>query len=180
MAHDLFISYSTQDKTTADAACATLEAAGIRCWIAPRDLVPGAEWGEAIVAAIGHCRAMLLIFSASANDSPQIRREVERAVNKGIPVLPLRIEDIEPTRSLEYFIGTVHWLDALTPPLESHLRRLTETVRALLQIAAVQPEAAVRASTPAARAAPAQVPRAVPMWLAVAAALLIGAAGAAA
>jgi hypothetical protein len=134
MAHDLFISYSTQDKLTADAACATLEAAGVRCWIPPRDITPGLEWGEAIVAAISHCRAMLLIFSASANDSPQIRREVERAVSKGIPVIPLRIEEIAPTRSLEYFIGTVHWLDALTPPLESHLRRLAETVKALLQI----------------------------------------------
>ena len=93
MAHDLFISYSTQDKLTADAACATLEAAGVRCWIAPRDITPGIEWGAAIVAAISHCRAMLLIFSASANDSPQIRREVERAVSKGIPVIPLRIEE---------------------------------------------------------------------------------------
>jgi hypothetical protein len=75
-----------------------------------------------------------LIFSANANESPQIRREVERAVNKGVPIIPLRIQDIAPTRSLEYFIGTVHWLDALTPPLESHLRRLVETVKALLQI----------------------------------------------
>ena len=46
----------------------------------------------------------------------------------------MRIEDIAPTRSLEYFIGTVHWLDALTPPLEAHLRRLVETVKTLLQI----------------------------------------------
>src|SRR5208282_6916279 len=181
MAHDLFISYSTQDKPTADAACATLEAAGIRCWIAPRDIVPGAEWGEAIVSAIADCRAMILIFSASANDSPQIRREVERAVSKGIPVIPLRIEDIAPTRSLEYFIGTVHWLDALTPPLENHLHRLTDIVKALLLVPAVEPSVAAPAA-PAAHAAPAApaapVPaaarparRAVPGWL-VAAALL--------
>jgi hypothetical protein len=134
MSHDAFISYSTHDKASADATCAALEASGVRCWIAPRDITPGAEWGEAIIDAINHCRVLILIFSASANESPQIRREVERAVSKGTPVIPLRIQDIAPTRSLEYFIGTVHWLDALTPPLEFHLRRLVEAVKALLQI----------------------------------------------
>ncbi|HKO09237.1 MAG TPA: TIR domain-containing protein [Alphaproteobacteria bacterium] len=172
MAHDLFISYSTQDKPTADAACATLEAAGIRCWIAPRDIVPGAEWGEAIVSAIADCRAMILIFSASANDSPQIRREVERAVSKGIPVIPLRIEDIAPTRSLEYFIGTVHWLDALTPPLENHLRRLADTVKALLQVPPAAPGVAEKLSAPAI-AAPAPARRPVPAWLPAGAAALL-------
>ena len=49
MAHDVFISYSTKDKPTADAACAALEAKGIRCWIAPRDILPGSDWGEAII-----------------------------------------------------------------------------------------------------------------------------------
>ena len=139
MPHDAFVSYSSHDKTVADAACAALEAAGVRCWIAPRDITPGAEWGEAIIEAINHCRAMILIFSANANDSPQIRREVERAVSKGVPVLPLRIQDIEPAHSLEYFIGTVHWLDALTPPLEGHLLRLADSVKALLQIDPIPP-----------------------------------------
>ncbi len=172
MAHDLFISYSTQDKPTADAACAMLEAAGIRCWIAPRDIVPGAEWGEAIVSAIADCRAMILIFSASANDSPQIRREVERAVSKGIPVIPLRIEDIAPTRSLEYFIGTVHWLDALTPPLENHLRRLTDTVKALLLVPPAQPGIAAIPRAPTI-AAPSSARRTVPVWLSAGAAALL-------
>jgi hypothetical protein len=139
MIYDVFISHSTRDKTAADAACAALEAAGIRCWIAPRDITPGAEWGEAIIEAINQCRVMVLIFSANANESSQIRREVERAVSKGTPIIPLRIEDIAPARSLEYFIGNVHWLDAMTPPLEAHLRRLVESVMALLQIGLVAP-----------------------------------------
>ncbi len=139
MTYDVFISHSTRDKTAADAACAALEASGIRCWIAPRDITPGAEWGEAIIKAINQCRVMVLIFSANANESSQIRREVERAVSKGTPIIPLRIEDIAPARSLEYFIGNVHWLDAMTPPLEAHLRRLVESVKALLQVAPVPP-----------------------------------------
>ena len=101
MAHDVFISYSHKDKAIADAACAALEREGVRVWIAPRDISPGAEWGGAIIDAINNAKAMVLIFSANANDSPQIRREVERAVNKEVPILPFRIEAVEPTQSLE-------------------------------------------------------------------------------
>jgi tetratricopeptide (TPR) repeat protein len=132
MAHDVFISYSAKDKATADGVCATLEARGIRCWIAPRDILAGIDWGEAIIEAINASRVMILVFSSNANDSHQIKREVERAVSKGLPIIPLRIENVAPARSLEYFIGPVHWLDALTPPLENHLQSLAETVRLLL------------------------------------------------
>jgi hypothetical protein len=132
MAHDVFISYSSKDKTTGDAVCATLESEGIRCWIAPRDVTPSMEWSECIIDAIEECRIMVLVFTTSANDSPQIHREIERAVNHGVAVLPFRTEDILPDKALEYFIGNVHWLDALTTPLEAHLKNLAETVKMLL------------------------------------------------
>jgi hypothetical protein len=131
---DAFISYSSKDKATADAACAALEAAGIRCWIAPRDITAGAEYGDALIEALNNCRVMVLVFSSNANTSPQIRREVERVVSRGVPIIPLRIENVVPTNAMAFFVNSVHWLDALTPPLETHLQRLTEAVQALLQI----------------------------------------------
>ncbi|MGA9063628.1 MAG: toll/interleukin-1 receptor domain-containing protein [Terracidiphilus sp.] len=132
MAHDVFISHSAKDKVTADAVCAMLESEGVRCWIAPRDVLPSMEWSEAIIDAIEECRIMVLVFTANANDSPQIRREVERAVNHGVAILPVRIEDVLPGKGLEYFIGNVHWLDALKPPLDTHLRNLAGTVKIVL------------------------------------------------
>ena len=134
MEFDVFISYANQDKVTADAACAQLEADGIRCWIAPRDVPPGAEWAGAIVDAIDQCRAMVLIFSSNANGSKQIRREVQRAFDREVPVVPFRIENIVPEKSLAYYMGPVHWLDALTTPLEHHLQRLAASVRALVRV----------------------------------------------
>jgi len=131
MGHDVFISYSHRDQKVADAACARLEQAGHRCWIAPRDVGAG-EWGKAIVDGIRGARVFVLIFSLHANRSPQVNREVERAVSKGIPIIPFRIENIDPSDALEYFISNQHWLDALTPPLESHLDHLTEVVGSLL------------------------------------------------
>ena len=132
MAHDAFISYSSHDKVVADAACALLESRGIRCWIAPRDVTPGMDWGSEIIDAINGARVMVLVYSASANESGQIRREVERGVHKGIPIVPFRIEDVPMSKSLEYFISAQHWLDALTPPLEQHLDYLARTVTLLL------------------------------------------------
>jgi TIR domain-containing protein/jacalin-like lectin domain-containing protein len=134
MAFDVFISYSTKDKATADAACAALESAGIRCWIAPRDVRPGAEYAAAIIEAIDSCHLMVLIFSSNANASRQIHREIERAASKGVPIVPMRIEEITPTKSMEYFLAEIHWLDALTPPLAAHLHKLIETIKAILQV----------------------------------------------
>jgi hypothetical protein len=133
MAHDVFISYASQDKPAADAACATLEAHGIRCWIAPRDILAGTGWGEAIVNAIHQSQVMVLVFSSHANESPHIRREVDRAVTKGVPIIPVRIEDVVPVKALEYYMSSVHWLDALTPPLEAHLNLLADKVHVLLR-----------------------------------------------
>jgi tetratricopeptide (TPR) repeat protein len=132
MAHDVFVSYSVKDKNTADAICASLEANGIRVWIAPRDVMPGSDWGESIIDAIHESKVMILVFSANSNASPQIKREIERAVNKGVTVVPFRIDDVLPSKTLEYFISTQHWLDAFTPPLEKHLDSLVGILRSII------------------------------------------------
>ena len=91
MAHDVFISYPHEDKAVTDAACAKLEAEAIRCWIAPRDIAPSAEWAASVVEAIDQCRVMVLIFSAHANGSKQVHREVQQAFDREKPVVPFRI-----------------------------------------------------------------------------------------
>ncbi len=149
MGFDVFISHSSKDKAIADGACASLEAAGIRCWIAPRDIVPGTEYGAAIVDALDHCRVLVLIFSSNANESPQLRREVERTVSRAVPIVPVRIENVQPTRSMAYFVESVHWLDAITPPIEAHFQRLAEAVKAILQVDQAGVTAKVATDSPA-------------------------------
>ncbi|MBM3225213.1 MAG: TIR domain-containing protein [Candidatus Tectomicrobia bacterium] len=130
MAHDVFISYASEDKATADAVCHGLEAQGIGCWMAPRDIPPGVEWPAAIVHAIAQSRAMVLMFSEHANQSHQVPRELERAVDKGIPIICMRLETVMPAASLEYFIGVVHWVDVL-PSLTPSIARVAETIHSL-------------------------------------------------
>jgi hypothetical protein len=72
---------------------------------------------------------MILVFSASSNASPQVRREVERAVHKQVSILPFRIENVLPSKSLEYFLSAQHWLDAFPPPREAHYARLCDYLK---------------------------------------------------
>jgi hypothetical protein len=129
----VFITYSRNNVEQADAVCAHLESANIQCWIAPRDISPSKDWAEEIIDAINSVDVMVLIFSSYSNTSPQVRREVERAVHKGLNVLTFRIEDVIPSKSLEYFISTQHWLDASSGPFDKHLDMLHSCVNALVK-----------------------------------------------
>jgi TolB-like protein len=128
----VFISHSSNDKAIANLICSHLETAGITCWIAPRDIKPGSDWTEGIIQGIDSCRVFVLVFSENANVSEHVRREVAKAFELRLAVIPLRIENAVPNGSLAYFLGTVHWLDAIAPPTEKHLDALAERVQQLL------------------------------------------------
>lgn len=130
--HDVFISYANVDKPIADGACAKLESRNIRCWLAPRDVPPGMDFPAAIIKGIEGSRVMVLVFSSHSNVSPHVLREITSAVNKGIIIVPFRIEDITPTKSMEYLISVPHWLDAITPPMEQHFDQLALTIERIL------------------------------------------------
>lgn len=138
MAHDVFISYSSNDQQAALAVLHGLEASGIRCWMAPRDIAPGAIWAQAIMEGIAGCRALVVVFSANANRSTHVLTEVDAAVRKGAVIVPFRIEDVLPDGAMEYHLRSRHWLDALTPNLEAHVGRLADQLRTIL--ATHQPE----------------------------------------
>ncbi|MFO8035826.1 MAG: toll/interleukin-1 receptor domain-containing protein [Anaerolineales bacterium] len=125
---DVFISYSTEDKAVADAVVSAHEKAGIRCWYAPRDIPPGADWGDAIIQAIERCSLMVLVFSGNADQSQRVLDELNYAISEGKPILPFRVEDLEPTGAMRLHLSSRHWLDAYHPGWETHIDRLIESV----------------------------------------------------
>ncbi|WAC04907.1 MAG: TIR domain-containing protein [Methanoregula sp.] len=145
--HDVFISYAQLDKPIADAVCAKLESRHIRCWIAPRDVPPGKNFPEAIIDAIEESKVVTLIFSSHANNSPHVLREVTKAVNKGCIIVPFRVEDVVPSKSMEYLISVPHWLDAITPPLEKHIDELAGNVERIL-LSSKEPAVCASCKTP--------------------------------
>jgi hypothetical protein len=134
MAHDVFISYATPDLNQAEAVCNYLESQPdrITCWMAPRNIAPGAEYGQAIHAAIQNCRVLILILSEQANQSEFVRREVESAINQRKQVVPVRIQPAEPTGGLAFFIHSVQRFDAVSVPFECHLPLLANQLRRIL------------------------------------------------
>jgi hypothetical protein len=147
----VFISHSNLDQAWAQGICAALEDCGLRCWIAPRDMTAGADWPAQIVEAISGAALMVLILSEPANRSPQVLREVDRAVSRGVNVLALRVGQFALSKNLEYFISMCHWLDADgIDPAES-IRRVCASARSILSQGAVLPPSrtfAAAAGTP--------------------------------
>ncbi len=121
----IFISYAAQDGEIASQLCAAIEAAGVLCWIAPRDVRPGESYAAAIVNAINDSRmlVLVLILSRHAIDSPHVQREVERASSKRRPVLSIRLDGSALPPELEYFLSANQWLDASGGPIGAHCAR---------------------------------------------------------
>ena len=109
---DVFISYASQDKAVADAACGALGDAGVRCWIAPRNVTPGEFYAESIVHAIDSTKVIVLVLSQHGWASQHVVRQVERASSKRHPVISLRIDTSPLPAGLEYFLNSSQWLDA--------------------------------------------------------------------
>jgi len=129
---DVFLSYASPDQAIADAACAALEAAGVACWIAHRDVTPGESYAEAIVNAINSSRLVVLILTERSVDSPHVFREIERACSKRRGLVTFRVDDSALTPGLEYFLSESHWLDARAAGVEKSLPRLAESVQKYL------------------------------------------------
>jgi hypothetical protein len=132
MAHDIFICHSSTDKQVAQAICAALETKNNRCWIAPRDVRPGREYGDEILNAISDSKVVVVVFSSEANLSPQVRREVERAVSKAKMIIPFRIDNTLPSGAMEFCLSNTHWLDAITPPIQQHIAKLVDIICGIL------------------------------------------------
>lgn len=130
---DVFISYSSLNKNVADAVVSDFEQNGIRCWYAPRDIMPGQEWVTAIHEAINACQLFVLIYTDSSNESKQVANEVALAFNSGKTLIPFKLSDTQMSSELEYYLTRVHWLDAVNPPLLESIANLRKYSKKILE-----------------------------------------------
>ena len=133
MPHEVFISYSTSNSVEAQAICAALEASGLTCWIAPRDIRSGTSWSDAIMEALHDCRVVMLLLSSASNVSVQVHNEVNAATNLKKAILPLRLDPTPLSRHMTYYLGRLHWHSAVSAPFDSCLLTLPQAVQALLE-----------------------------------------------
>ena len=112
--YDVFVSYSSKNKNVADAIVADFEQHGIRCWYAPRDIMPGTSWVSAITDALRMVKVQVLIYTDESNASRQVMNEVALAFNEGKTIVPFRLSETRMSDEFEYYLSRVHWLDAVT------------------------------------------------------------------
>jgi TolB-like protein len=128
-APDVFISYASEDAAVATALVEALERHKIVCWIAPRDVRPGALYADAIVRAINAARSFVLVLSARSIASSHVGKEIERASSKKRPVIAVRIDAAPLTPALEYFLSESQWIDAPEGHFEPAFERLVDAIR---------------------------------------------------
>lgn len=124
----VFISHSADDAAIASDICAAIEARGIACWIAPRNVRAGDDFLESIQAAIESAPAFVLVLSRASSVSPFVLSETQVAFDYKRPIFPVRIEKVDPGGSLRMLLSRWHRVDAIGPGRESGIRRLAEAV----------------------------------------------------
>jgi hypothetical protein len=125
---DVFVSHATEDAALAHRLAAFLEACGINCFLAPRDIPPGAVWDEAVVDGIDHCAGMVLVLSTRANASSFVKNEINRAFSKNKPLFAFRTEEVALGKSLELYLARHQWIDGFPGPVEDKFSRLAEAI----------------------------------------------------
>ncbi len=166
----VFVSYATADRKQALLVCKALERDGIECWIASRDVAPGENYQESIVRALRGARAMVLVFSDAANNSDEIKKELSLASRYHVPVVALRIADVEPSDAFAYELSTRQWIDAF----DGWDRSIEVLARRIGDLQAAEGGASV----PAVRRPASFMHRRASIWFAAAAMLVLLMAGA--
>jgi hypothetical protein len=168
MNYDVFVSYSKQDKVVADAVVSALEHKGIRCWYAPRDIKPSADWGDSITEAISECKIVLLIFSKNSNQSQRVRDEVYFAISEEKVILPFRIENLDPTGAMRLHLSSRHWLDAYQPSWQAHIDGLVSSIADTMGRPLVQPAAREKPAEPVPHPLPEERKKVPWLWIGLA------------
>ena len=133
-AYDVFISYSSKNKTVVDALCHFLEEKKIRCWMAPRDILPGQNYAEAIAQAMSKVKVFILVYSNSSLSSQWVQSETNLAVSKKKIIIPFRLDDcsFEGT-AMELYLNDRHWIDAIPDPAKA-FGNVAEAIFSFLRI----------------------------------------------
>lgn len=132
MDYDVFISYNSANLDIAEATCRAIESRGLRCFIAPRDIIDS-DWAGNLSYAIEHSRAFVIIVSKESIDSREVAKEITLATRVSDYIFPLRIDEAELNGRMTYHLSAFHWVKAITPPMEKKINELADRVASALK-----------------------------------------------
>ena len=133
---DVFVSHHTETSLhIVEGIVNKLESIGIRCWYAPRDTED--TYASSIAKALNSCSVFLLILNRPASESFHVLNEIDMVTkrltrNEDVKILPFHVADDEITDDAQYYLGRIHWIDAMTPPMYQRIDELVERIAKLL------------------------------------------------
>lgn len=136
ISHDIFLSYSSKEKAVADGVCHYLEENGVKCWMAPRDIPPGSDYGDLIDSAILGCKCVVMIYSHEAFVSKWVKGEINVAFSEGKSIIPFRIDPTEIKGAFKVMLNQVHWIEAYP----RYANRLPDLLRSITNIIGSPPK----------------------------------------
>lgn len=131
---DVFICHRTAepDQDIADAICTRLEERGLRCWIAPRNILAGSQnYERDILKGVENSKIFLLVSSFKSIYSEDCEMELKAAVLAGKALYSYRIDDTPYDGTFDRAMSSVQWLDASDDPY-AHLEQLVIDIKGIL------------------------------------------------
>jgi adenylate cyclase len=104
---DIFISYSSKDRESAEQLTELLSSAGLSVWIDKQGIDAATSWSKEIVQAIDSCKALLVLLSPNSVVSVNVAKEVSLAAEQKKKILPLDLEPVELTDDLRYHLAGI-------------------------------------------------------------------------
>ena len=110
---EVFISYKSgcNDATIAEELYQRLVAAGITCWMAPKDIPFGSDYDDCIVEAIETCKVMLVVFSHDTLKSRYVYEEVRIAYDKERDIIRFKLDDTQLKGKWNLRLGAKQWIE---------------------------------------------------------------------
>jgi TolB-like protein len=129
MAGEIFISYRRADEAWARLLHKQLQDEGVEAWY-DAQIGAGQDWRTATAKALQASRIFVLLFSAAAAESEDIAKELAAAIFSKKLVVPVRIENIQPTGAFLYELASRNWVNAF----ENTEAKLAELARSLAKL----------------------------------------------
>src|SRR3954454_6273039 len=142
MSAPIFLSFASNDRKPAETICKAVEQRGFECWIATRNIGPDENFQEAITQAIRSAKVMILVFSASANNSLEVKKEIALAGRYNLVVVPVRVEDVVPSDAMTYELAVRQWID-MFDDWENSLERLVTQLTTVMAPASAETPSSV-------------------------------------
>ncbi|MFO1129165.1 MAG: SUMF1/EgtB/PvdO family nonheme iron enzyme [Rhodospirillales bacterium] len=136
--HCVFISFSSKDLLAAEKVWRELQLFHIPCWISSRHIQPGDDFQLSIVSAMERAKICVLIFSAHADQSVEVKKELTVANHMGLAIIPVRIEETQASGAMRYQLANRQCVD-LFVDWDDGMARLVAAIRAYLRSSPASP-----------------------------------------